>query len=208
MTKEELIDNFFKKFKLANEDLEEIKSNAYFKNLSKGTQLASADDCLGFVIMAYGTLRAYIISSNAKEITIFKLIKNEECVICSNCALNSINYNIILESNEDSQILIIPTKIYTKIRNKYQSINDYTLNIISKRFSDLISVLEHALFTPLIERIRIFLKENSQNNKITLTHEEIANHLGSAREAISRILKEMEKQGEISLGRKEITLLK
>ena len=68
-------------------------------------------------------------------------------------------------------------------------------------------VMEQALFSSLRDRILSFLKENSVNGSIMVTHEELASHLGSAREAVSRILKEMESDGLISRKRGVITIL-
>ncbi|EGI8199184.1 Crp/Fnr family transcriptional regulator, partial [Campylobacter coli] len=109
---------------------------------------------------------------------------------------------------EDTQILIVPVKIYSQLKDKYPLIANYTLNLIAKRFNSLINILEQALFTPLHHRVKMFLKENAKEGKITFTHEEIALHLGSTREVISRILKTMQKEGFIQQNRKEITLLK
>ncbi|EAJ0362392.1 Crp/Fnr family transcriptional regulator [Campylobacter coli] len=205
MDKEKILKEYFKNYNLENKDFEAMVEKSYFKEFDKNTIL---DDCLGFVIVLKGGFRAFILGQNAKEITVFKLKQNEECVICSYCIFETISYNLTLESFEDTQILIVPVKIYSQLKDKYPLIANYTLNLIAKRFNSLINILEQALFTPLHHRVKMFLKENAKEGKITFTHEEIALHLGSTREVISRILKTMQKEGFIQQNRKEITLLK
>ncbi|EPE6665508.1 Crp/Fnr family transcriptional regulator [Campylobacter coli] len=205
MDKEKILKEYFKNYNLENKDFEAMMEKSYFKEFDKNTIL---DDCLGFVIVLKGGFRAFILGQNAKEITVFKLKQNEECVICSHCIFETISYNLTLESFEDTQILIVPVKIYSQLKDKYPLIANYTLNLIAKRFNSLINILEQALFTPLHHRVKMFLKENAKEGKITFTHEEIALHLGSTREVISRILKTMQKEGFIQQNRKEITLLK
>ncbi|HEB7621631.1 TPA: Crp/Fnr family transcriptional regulator [Campylobacter coli] len=205
MDKEKILKEYFKNYNLENKDFEAMVEKSYFKEFDKNTIL---DDCLGFVIVLKGGFRAFILGQNAKEITVFKLKQNEECVICSHYIFETISYNLTLESFEDTQILIVPVKIYSQLKDKYPLIANYTLNLIAKRFNSLINILEQALFTPLHHRVKMFLKENAKEGKITFTHEEIALHLGSTREVISRILKTMQKEGFIQQNRKEITLLK
>ncbi len=205
MDKEKILKEYFKNYNLENKDFEYMVEKSYFKEFNKNTIL---DDCLGFVIVLKGGFRAFILGQNAKEITVFKLKQNEECVICSHCILETISYNLTLESFDDTQILVVPVKLYSQLKDKYPLIANYTLNLIAKRFNSLINILEQALFTPLHHRVKMFLKENAKEGKITFTHEEIALHLGSTREVISRILKTMQKEGFIQQNRKEITLLK
>ena len=82
--------------------------------------------------------------------------------------------------------------------------------IISMRFSEVMWIVEQLLFMKMDKRIAIFLLEQSaleESDKITLTHEQIAGHLGTAREVISRILKYLSGEGYISVSRKGITIL-
>ncbi|WP_038815404.1 Crp/Fnr family transcriptional regulator [Campylobacter jejuni] len=205
MDKAKILTEYFKDYKLDDKDFNDLIDYSYFKEFDKNKIL---ENCLGFVIVLEGGFRAFILSQNAKEITIFKLKKNEECVICSHCIFEKLSYNLILESFEKTKILVVPAKIYSKLKDKYPILANYTLELISKRFNSLINVLEQALFTPLHQRIKIFLKENAKNGKISFSHEEIASHLGSTREVISRILKSMQKEGLIKQNRKEIELIK
>ncbi|MBX1175869.1 Crp/Fnr family transcriptional regulator [Campylobacter lari] len=121
--------------------------------------------------------------------------------------MDGISYDVFIQSTQNTSIAIIPSSIFQILKEKYPKINNYVLSLITKRFNTLIKVLEQALFAPLSSRICDFLKENASNNTLKITHEALANHLGSAREAVSRILKELEKEGKIKLERSKIILI-
>ncbi|EAL0271169.1 Crp/Fnr family transcriptional regulator [Campylobacter lari] len=121
--------------------------------------------------------------------------------------MGGISYDVFIQSTQNTSIAIIPSSIFQILKEKYPKINNCVLSFITKRFNTLIKVLEQALFMPLSSRICDFLKENTSNNTLKITHEALANHLGSAREAISRILKELEKEGKIKLERSKIILI-
>lgn len=191
---------------LAQQDIESIVQQAYFKSFAPNTLINQNENCLGFIYVLSGALRAYIMSENTKEITLFTLKENDYCLLCSHCALRSIHYDILLESSQNTEVLIVPHQLFSKLKDTYPALSNFTLALISKRLSQTIATLEQALFKPLVERIREFLYKNAQNNEIFISHEEIANHLGSSREVVSRILKEMEKRGEIKCAYKKIIL--
>ncbi|ECW8954513.1 Crp/Fnr family transcriptional regulator [Campylobacter lari] len=121
--------------------------------------------------------------------------------------MGGISYDVFIQSTQNTSIAIIPSSIFQILKEKYPKINNCVLSFITKRFNTLIKILEQALFMPLSSRICDFLKENTSNNTLKITHEALANHLGSAREAISRILKELEKEGKIKLERSKIILI-
>ena len=207
--KEILRERFTNNFDLANEDLNAIFANAYLKTVKKGDIFYSGNDCFGFILILKGVLRAFV-SSNSKEITIFRLTKDESCVLCDTCSINSLENKVSVEIEQDSEIIVIPARIYKPLKEKYPSILNFTLKIVADRFARTINVMEQALFSPLSARIMNFLSQSIENlneNFIKITHEELANHLGSAREAVSRVLKELERSGQITQSRGEIRLV-
>ncbi|MBX1886132.1 Crp/Fnr family transcriptional regulator [Campylobacter peloridis] len=199
------MENFLSRFDLEKQDFDFLQKNIQIKNIEKNFKVN--DECLGFVKVLKGELRAFILTPNAKEITLFHLKENDECIICSECNVDSISYDVFIQSSQDTSIAIIPANIFKTLKDKYPKINNYVLSLITKRFNTLVKVLEQALFSPLSFRVCEFLKENATNNTLKITHEALANHLGSAREVVSRILKELEKEGKIKIQRGKITLL-
>ncbi|WP_258522953.1 Crp/Fnr family transcriptional regulator [Campylobacter hyointestinalis] len=202
-----MIRDKFKSFDISQEDIKLIEENAYYSNFDKNEVIyQNKKKCYGFVIVKSGSLRAFILSQNAKEITIFNLKQNDECILCSSCISDSLQFEISLEAKDGLCLLVIPAKVFSELKQKYIKLSNYVLELLSKRFANSVFVMQQALFLPLSKRIQDFLQENAVNKELNLTHEEIARHLGSAREAVSRILKEMEKTGSIKLLRNQIII--
>ncbi|PSM52215.1 transcriptional regulator, Crp/Fnr family [Campylobacter blaseri] len=201
--------NFLDKFNFEKEDTEEIIKNTKNKFMKKDEILyQNSSECNGYIIVKSGILRAYISSNKFKEITVFVLKENEQCMLCSNCCnMATFNEELNLQVAQDCKFLLIPTIIFEKLKAKYPQISEHTLNLMSKRFNSVVTTMEKALFSPLNDRILDFLNKNNKNSVIKITHQELANHLGSAREVISRVLKELEKEKIIEQKRGVITIL-
>ena len=194
---------FIDKFDMSEDDIKMLEKECVAKTLNDGELTYFNHECLGYIIVKSGLLRAYISSENFKEITVFMLNDNENCILCDSCYMGEFKTKINLQVKERSEILLIPDEI----KGKYLDVTNHILSLVAKRFAQSIKVMEQALFSSLRDRILSFLKENSVNGSIMVTHEELASHLGSAREAVSRILKEMESEKLISRKRGVISVL-
>lgn len=205
--KEILYEKFIDRFALSKSDEALLEKRVTCKSLKKDELIYFKYDCLGYVILKSGKLRAYISAESLKEITIFTLNSGESCILCDSCVMENFQTQITLQAQEDVQMLIIPIEIFKDLKEKYPLVANYALELISKKFAITVGVMEQALFSSLKQRVCSFLKKNHQDGGISITHEELANHLGSAREAISRVLKELKKEGVIAQVRGKITLL-
>ena len=197
----------FSKFDLNEDDLKLVNQNASYIKCQKGQILyPNTGICHGFVIIKKGKLRAFVESNLGKEITIFNLNLGDECVLCASCMSQNLHFEINLEAKEDLEMILIKPEIFSLLRQKYQKLSNYALELISKRFALSVNAMQEALFTPLNQRIWDFLVKNASFGILKITHEDIAKELGTAREAVSRILKDMEKQGQITLCRGKIII--
>lgn len=205
---ENLLKDKFSQFDLSKNDLETIIKNASYLKCQKGQILyPNGTNCYGFVIVKCGKIRAFV-QDLGKEITIFNLNPGDECVLCMPCMNQNLQFEINLEVKENLEMILIDSNIFSQIRQKYQKLTNYTLNLISKRFAMSMNIMQTALFAPLSKRIWDFICKNAKNGVLKTTHETIASELGTAREVVSRILKDMEKNGEICLTRGKITIKK
>lgn len=203
--KTQFLEQFFQKFQLQEQDLKALSTAMKIRTLAKGALL---DDFYGFAVVIKGKFKASMLSEkNAREITLFTLEKDDICLMCAEYVFQNLRVKILIQALCESEIFIIPNEQYEKILQKYPNFKHYTQSIISKRFEALIGILEQSLFVPLTQRIKNFFLQNAHKKALFITHEELANHLGSSREVISRILKQMQKRGEISQNRKEIIFL-
>ncbi len=167
------------------------------------------DDCRGLIIVKKGQLRTYILSESGKEVTLYRLFKDDICVMSASCALNNMNFDLYIEAEKDSEIILIPTDIYSQINQKNIEVQKFTNSVTLTRFSDVMWIMEQILFMSFDKRLAMFLLEQSSienSDTIHMTHEDIAKHMGSAREVVSRMLKYFQNEGFVRTERGSIIL--
>lgn len=205
------IENFidkFKRFDITQADLDLISSKIAILEFKKGEDIiVSKQNCQGFICILKGNLRAYALSSTGKEITVFNLHTGDECVICANCIADNLQLELNLQAIDDSVVISLNADYFSILKDKYPALASFVAELLSIRFASTIKVMTQALFMPITQRITDFLKQNAINNQIQITHEALASHLGTAREVVSRILKDMEKENLIQLKRGKIVIL-
>ncbi len=181
------------------------------ETFKKGENIHSGEkDCEGLMIVKSGRLRVYIISDTGREATLFRPVPGEVCVFTASCIMRNIDFEVIIDAEEDSEVLILPAQNYQVIMQNSQEAADFTNQVIAARFSDVMWVMEQILFTSLDKRLALFLLDQRGAEKkdvISITHETIARHLGSAREVITRMLKYFEREGMIEGFRGGIRIL-
>lgn len=180
------------------------------KKLLKNQSLhAGKDSCLGFVIVKSGRLRIFTRSFEGKEITLYRLHAYDCCLFSAACMFKGVQFEIELEANEDTIFYQIEPDFYQQCMKENLAVANYTNEVLAERFSDVMQLLSEILYQKIDVRIVKFLLEESnlqENDTIEITHESIAQHLGSAREVISRMLKYLEKEEYIKLKRGSIVL--
>lgn len=206
-----ILQDLFKSWKVSKEDIEIYQATIYEKTYPRGYKIFSGEEeCRGLVIIQNGALRAYVVSQVAKEINLFILRNDEYCILSASCMLKQINFDVNLEFIETSSVLVLPVRYFNALSQKYPLAKDFQIELVSSRLSKVVESLSALAFDPLTDRVIRFLKESAKQNgkdtKLYITHEEIANSLGSAREAISRVLKDLEKQNKVILKRGVIEL--
>lgn len=167
------------------------------------------DDCRGLIIVKNGQLRTYILSENGKEVTMYRLFKDEICIMSASCALNSMNFDMYIEAEKESEIILLPIDVYKKISEKNIEVQKFINKVTLTRFSDVMWIMEQILFMSFDKRLAMFLLEQSSienSDKINITHEDIAKHMGSAREVVSRMLKYFQNEGFVRTERGSIII--
>lgn len=112
----------------------------------------------------------------------------------------------MLEFIDDSEVFIIPNAIFEKLCQNNDKILQFNIALISRRLKQSINTIDDITFKSLKNRVIKYLKENAKDDAITISQENLANHIGSAREAVSRILKELKNEGLICTDRTQIIL--
>lgn len=193
--------------KLTKEDKELFNSKAISIKYTKNTSLYFSNiDCNGFITIVSGTLRVFLTSDEGKEITLYKLQKSESCILSASCIFKNIHFNINIDFTEDTDVIVLPSKYLEILSKNNISVNQYILDLTQSRFSDVMWIIQDIVFTSFDKRLIKYLKGFNEKT-IKITHENIAQDLGTAREVVSRMLKYFEKEGMVKLSRGAITII-
>ena len=184
---------------------------AVYRKIEKGTVVHSGStDCLGLLLVCSGQLRAYIISEEGREITIYRLFERDICLFSASCMMRNIQFDITIEAEKDTEAWVIPPKLYRKLTEESAAAANYTNEVMGSRFSEVMWLMEQIMWNRFDRRLASFLLEESAlegSDSLLITHEKIANHLGSAREVVTRMLRYFQREGLVELSRGTICIL-
>jgi len=180
------------------------------RNVKKGTHIHdSSADCLGLVMVRKGQLRAYILSEDGREITISRLFDYDVSLLSASCVMPDMQFNVMIEAEKDTEFWSIPACLFKNLVDESIAVSNYSRNLLSSNFSELMWLMEQIMWKSFDKRLAAFLLEeaaieNSDNLKIT--HEKIANHMGTAREVVTRMLRYFQGEGMVKLTRGAIEI--
>ena len=168
-----------------------------------------AVECTGFLLVRSGQLRAYTLSEEGREVTIYRLFDHDCCLFSAACIMSSLQFEVIIETEKDSEIFIIPPSIYQKLMNESLPVSKYTNDLMASRFSEVMWLMEQIMWKSFDKRLAAFLVEESSiegTKLLKITHEKIANHMGTAREVVTRRLRYFQGEGLVKLARGTIEI--
>lgn len=195
---------------ISDADRRFISAQSVKKQYEKGTNLHNGSDCSGVIFVCSGSLRAYMLSDDGKEITLYLLHKGDICMLSASCVLQSITFEVLVDAEEDSECIVLSGEAFKQMSEKYPDIRIFVLETAVSRFSDVMWVMQQVLFMSMDRRLAIFLYDESvrlSSDMISLTQEQIAKYIGSAREVVSRMLKYFANEGILEVSRKGIKIL-
>ena len=181
------------------------------QTISKGTVIQNhATECTGLLIVKSGQLRAYILSDEGREITLYRLFDMDICLFSASCVFHSIQFEVTVEAEKDTELWIIPANIYKNIMKESAPVANFTNELMASRFSDVMWLIEQIMWKSMDARIAGFLLEEAaieDTSELKITHETIASHLGTHREVITRMLRYFQNEGIVKLSRGTISIL-
>lgn len=196
--------------KLSAEQQNRLTGSAVLHSVKKGTMIhGGTEECLGLLLICSGQLRAYICSEEGREITIYRLFERDICLLSASCMMNGIQFTLNIAAEKDTDFWLIPPDIYRKILEESAPLSNYTNQIMAERFSEVMWLMEQIMWKSFDRRLAEFLMEESsleESRTLTLTHEKIANHMGTAREVVTRMLKYFQNEGLVTLSRGKIVI--
>lgn len=182
-----------------------IAKNLIHRSVKKGEIIHDGEmDCSGLFVIKSGQFRAYILSDEGREVTLYRLFDRDICLLSASCIIRSIQFAITIEAEKDTEFWVIPAEIYKQIMETSAPVANYTNEIMADRFSEVMWLIEQIMWKSMDKRIAAFLLEETTiegTNKLKITHESIANHLGTHREVVTRMLHYFQKEGILRLSR-------
>lgn len=180
------------------------------RTASKGTVVHKGNlDCTGLLLLTSGQLRAYILSDEGREITVYRLFERDLCLFSASCIMRSIQFELFIEAEKDTDFWLIPPDIYHRLMEESVYVANYTNEIMASRFSEVMWLMEQVMWKSMDKRLADFLLEETaieDTSRLLLTHEIIANHLGTHREVVTRLLRYFQNEGLVTLSRGVVEL--
>ena len=196
--------------KLTPAQRETLTDSAVSRAVKKGAVLHSGSmDCTGLLLVRQGQLRAYILSDEGREITLYRLFDRDICLFSAYCMMRSIQFEIVIEAEKDTELWVIPAHIYQGITEESAPAANFTNELMATRFSEVMWLMEQVMWRSFDKRLAGFLLEEStleETASLKITHETIANHLGTAREVVTRMLRYFQREGMVKLARGTVDL--
>ncbi|UZU00011.1 Crp/Fnr family transcriptional regulator [Chryseobacterium fluminis] len=160
-------------------------------------------------IVMKGMLKVIRTEQDGREILLYYIKAGESCIMSFLGGMHNEKSIVKAEVEEDTEILFLPIDKVSLFIKEYPEWLDYIFRLYHKRFEELLDIINAIAFKKVDERLLNLIQMKSENFKskiITVTHEQLANELGTARVVVSRLLKQLEDSGKLKLGRNKITL--
>ncbi len=162
------------------------------------------------MLILQGRIKIYRENEEGGEFLMYYLGPGQACAVSMICAIQSQPSEIMAIAEEDTEVLTLPVTLMAELSNKDKSWYQFVIQTYRSRFDELLLVIDNLAFRNMDERLEFYLKRHAGttgNNKIELSHQQIAEDLHSSREVISRLLKKMEQRNYLRLHRNMIELL-
>ena len=191
--------------KLTADQQKHLENVVEYRTVKKGAHIHdSSADCLGLVVVRSGQLRAYILSEDGREITISRLFDYDVSLLSASCVMPDMQFNVMIEAEKDTSFWSIPACLFKNLVDESLAVSNFSRNLLSSNFSELMWLMEQIMWKSFDKRLAAFLVEESaieDSDSLKITHEKIANHMGTAREVVTRMLRYFQSEGMVKLTR-------
>jgi len=196
--------------KLTPAHQQRLTDSAEFLKFKANTVIHNGSmDCLGLLLIRSGQLRVYTLSSEGREITLYRLFDHDICLFSASCVMPNIQFEVIIEAEKDSEMWVLPSCLFKDLMEESAVVANYANQLISSRFSEVMWLMEQIMWKSFDKRLASFLLEESlleNSPSLKITHEKIANHMGTAREVVTRMLRYFQSEGMVKLTRGSVEI--
>jgi len=191
--------------KLTPDQQERISSISEFRKFKSGTVLHDGSpECMGMLLVKSGQLRAYLLSDEGREVTICRFFEMDICLFSASCVMPNMQFEVFIEAEKDTELWVIPACLYQNLMDESLALSNYSHGLVMGHFSEVMWLMEQIMWKSFDKRLATFLLEETAvegSDTLKLTHEKIANHLGTAREVVTRMLRYFQNEGLVKLTR-------
>lgn len=162
--------------------------------------------CEHVAFVLSGGIRVYKVGENGRELTLYRVTPGESCVLMLSSVLAGVGYPAVAAAEKDSDVLLMPVSTFKNWMDQSPSLRQFVYRSFTLRLASLMTLVEEIVFRKVDQRLADLLLKRTTGDRpeLNATHDELAVELGTAREVVSRILKELEKESAIRLARGRI----
>jgi len=186
--------------------LEDLQLNATAMQAPSGTVMFDENQpCQGFPLLLSGSIRVVKASANGRELQLYRVGPGESCILTSSCLLGHAQYHARGVVEQDVELVALSPAAFRTLLSQCEPFRNYIFSLFSERLTDLMQLVSAVAFQKLDQRLAALLL--SKASPIHITHQGLADELGSVREIVSRLLKNFAEQGWVRLGREQIEIV-
>jgi CRP/FNR family transcriptional regulator len=190
---------------------EKLFESGVIRNFKEGDMILREDSYIRSIpIVLSGSIKVLKTDDEGREILLYYIQEGESCIMSFLGGMHHETSKIKAITEEESEILFVPVEKVISLIKEFPEWLDYIFRLYHKRFEELLEVVNAIAFTKVDERLLQLLQKKASltgSNIITITHEQLAAELSSARAVVSRLLKQMEEKRLVRLGRNKIELV-
>lgn len=198
-------------FKSSPELIEKLYQYGIRKTYESGDIILNENAFIRSIpIVTKGMLKVVRTDEDGREILLYYIKAGESCIMSFLGGMHNETSKVKAEVEEDAEILFLPTDKVALFIKDYPQWLEYIFRLYHRRFEDLLEIINAITFKKIDERLLALLHKKQEltgNNVLNITHEQLANELGTVRVVVSRLLKQLEEMGKVRLGRNKITLV-
>lgn len=187
---------------------ERIFDQSHLRSFKAGTPLFQpgvACEVLAFVL--HGSVRVFMSSDAGREITLYRIERGQTCILSTSSILGQCPFPAFASVEEDSQAVLVPANVVLDWMSKSAAWRQFLFGLLNSRMGSILLTLEEVLFERLDLRLVRLLVEVAEQDLVKKTHQELAAELGSSREVVSRLLRDLETKGWIRKNRQGILIV-
>ncbi len=197
--------------KLTDKQKEKLSMKSKKVRFEKGMLVhGESDECSGFLLVTEGQLRVFTISDEGRELTLYRLFERDICLFSGSCMVKNIQFDVTVEAEQDTVVFQIPPDIYRDLMEESAVVSNFTNELMASRFSDVMWLMDQVMNKKMDGRLAAFILEECRLNEtkeLSITHEQIARHLGTAREVVTRMLRLFQGENLVKITRGTVELL-